>query len=103
MLKTSSKEIKGFLLSDSSVTVYSAIAVTPIVLSFASRFAIPQLPTWLFLIILGFIAFLLSSTLSGYPQAIVKGIALGIFINALFATRFGAQLSARIGQLTTSG
>ena len=103
MLDKSAKDVKGFLFSETSVTVYSAIIATPIVLGFASRFAIDSIPTWILLVIFGFIFFLVSSQLKGYSQAIVQGISIGIFLNALFSTQFGATLSARLGGLTTSG
>lgn len=99
----SANNVKGFLFSHSAITVYSAIVATPIVLGAFSRFSITQIPVWMFLAILGFIAFLISSALHGVLQAVVTGVSLGIFINALFATNFGARLSARLGNLKVSG
>ena len=102
-LDSSAKDVKGFLFSETSVTVYSAILATPVVLGFASRFTVDKFPTWAVLLVLGFIFFLVSSQLKGYFRAILQGIAIGIFLNAFFSTQFGAKLSARIGGLTISG
>jgi len=102
-LETSAKDVKGFLFSETSVTVYSAILATPVVLGIASQFHVDKFPTWLVLVVLGFIFFLVSSQLKGYPRAIFQGISIGIFLNALFSTQFGAKLSARIGGITQSG
>jgi len=102
-LESTTKDVKGFLFSETSVTVYSAILATPVVLGFASKFTVDKFPAWALLVVLGFIFFLVSSQLKGYPRAIFQGISIGIFLNALFSTQFGAKLSARIGGITQSG
>lgn len=91
--------ITGFLFSESAITVYSAIVATPIVLAFASRFSVPSLPSWIFLVIIAVVLFLVSAKFSGYLGAILRGVSLGAILNALFATGFGARLSTRIAQL----
>ena len=90
---------KGFLLSQESVTVYSAIITTPIVTAFAGRFRINQIPTWAYLLVLAFILFTVSGMFSGYVRAVAMGAALGVFVNAIFASRFGAQLAGRLAQI----
>jgi len=102
-LETSAKDVKGFLFSETSVTVYSAILATPVVLGIASQFHYDKFPTWAFLLVLGFVFFIVSSQLKGYPKAIFQGISIGIFLNAFFATQFGAKLSAKLGGLSISG
>ena len=97
--KGSMSGFKGFLLSQESVTVYSAIVATPIVTAFASRFQINQIPTWAFLLVIAFILFTISGMFSGYTRAIILGSALGVFVNAIFASRFGATLAGRLANL----
>lgn len=94
--KSDVKGFKGFLLSQESVTVYSAIITTPIVTAFAGRFKINQIPTWAFLLVLAFILFTISGMFSGYTRAIALGSALGVFVNAIFASRFGGMLAGRL-------
>lgn len=104
MMGTSSiKGAKGFLMSETSITVYSAILATPIVLGFASRFQFNNIPTWVLLAVLGFVAFIISSQMKGTVKAIIHGVSIGLFLNAFFSTKFGAQLSARLGGLVGSG
>lgn len=90
---------KGFLFSQESVTVYSAIISTPIVTAFASRFRINQIPTWAYLLVIAFVLFTISGMVSGYIRAIVLGASLGVFVNAIFASRFGATLAGRLANI----
>lgn len=94
--KRSMGGFKGFLFSQESITVYSAIISTPIVTAFASRFRINQIPTWAFLLVLAFILFTVSGMVSGFIRSIVLGASLGVFVNAIFASRFGGMLAARL-------
>lgn len=95
-LRRSGGMIAGFLLSETSVTVYSAIIATPIVLGIVSRHIPSFGPTWIVLAVLGFVLFTISSFFGGYVRAIIGGVAVATFLNALLSTRLGTGLSARL-------
>ena len=96
--------IKGFLLSETSVTVYSAILLTPVVLSLSARFAPTSFaPAWVILVVLAFVLFLLASGTNGYIRAILHGVSIAIFLNAFLSTSIGGRLTAQLSRYTAGG
>ena len=90
--------VKGFLLSETSVTVYSAILLTPVVLSFSSRYVPSFAPAWVVLVVLAFVMFLIAGATSGYIRAILHGVSVAIFLNAFLSTSIGGRLTAQLSR-----
>ena len=96
-------QYKGFLFSDTTVIVASAIFVTPVVLGFSAKYtqkAGDKL--WLYLIVIAFILFLVAGFVSGIIRAIFLGASLGVFFNAIIATSFGSKLASRLNSIGSS-
>ena len=90
--------IRGFLLSETSVTVYSAILLTPVVLGISARYVPSFAPAWVVLIVVAFILFLLASGTNGYIRAVLHGISIAVFLNAFLSTSIGGRLTAQLSR-----
>ena len=95
--------VKGFLLSETSITVYSAILLTPIVLSVASRYLPTFAPAWIVLIVVAFLIFILASSMNGFVRAALHGVSIAIFLNAFLSTSIGGRLTAQLSRYTPGG
>lgn len=97
-------EVKGFLLSEASVAVYSAILLTPVVLGFTAKYVPSFAPAWVVLTVVAFVLFVASSKMKGYLGAILKGASIAMFLNAFLSTSLGGRLTSQLSSYTpTSG
>ena len=92
--------LKGFLLGETAVTVYSAVLVTPLVLTVAARYLPSNIPSWIVLIVLAFILFIIAANFDGYLRAILHGVSIAMFLNAFLSTSIGAKLTAQLATYT---
>jgi hypothetical protein len=91
-----------FLKSDAVITTASAILLTPLILGTVTQFGsrIPAVGNrlWIIFLIASIIVFSIASMFSGMIQDIVLGLSIGLAINALLSTSFGAGLLSRISR-----
>jgi len=89
-----------FIKSDAVVTTLSAILITPLILgtvtNFGSRIPAVGNRLWLIFLIASIIVFSIASMFTGIVQDIVLGLSIGLALNALLSTSFGAGLLSRI-------
>lgn len=101
MLKApSTSSVKGFLFSDTTILVGSAIFFTPIVLTFAARFQLQSVSPIIYLLLVTVILFILSNVFTGKVKAVILGAALGVFFSVLLSVPFIANLGGQLSRIS---
>jgi len=94
------RKFTDFLKSDVVITTVSAILLTPLILGTVTQFGsrIPAVGNrlWIIFLIASIIGFSIASMFSGMIQDIVLGLSIGLAINAVLATSFGAGILQRL-------
>jgi len=99
MVKVQIGKFTDFLKSGEVVTVASALLITPVILGTVSSFG-ANLPVigdriWIIFLIASIVIFSVASMFTGIIKNVLLGLSVGLAINSMLSTQFGAQLVSR--------